>query len=137
MKPPFLWRGLCLNSRVSMIVVCVFLYRSYNEVRIPCSINLSVKSSTSTIDAKFVEGDLETTGCMYVCFIHTAMSHASFILCQFWWPYFLRWGPLQQNGYGVVLQIGRILVRFQMVSLEFFIDVILLIALWPWGRQTL
>jgi len=32
-----------------------------------------------------------------------------------------------------VLQIGRSLVRSQMVSLEFFIDVILPIALWPWG----
>ena len=31
-----------------------------------------------------------------------------------------------------VLQIGRSLVRFQMVSLEFFIDIILPIALWPW-----
>jgi len=30
-----------------------------------------------------------------------------------------------------VLQIGRSLVRFQMVSLEFFIDIILPIALWP------
>jgi len=33
-----------------------------------------------------------------------------------------------------VLQIGRSLVRFQMVSLEFFIDIILPTALWPWGR---
>ena len=30
-----------------------------------------------------------------------------------------------------VLLIGRSLVRFQMVSLEFFIDIILPIALWP------
>ena len=32
-----------------------------------------------------------------------------------------------------VLQIGRSLVRFQVVSLGFFIDTILPIALWPWG----
>jgi len=36
----------------------------------------------------------------------------------------------------VSLQIGRSLVRFQMVSLEFFIDIILPIALRPWGRPT-
>ena len=33
--------------------------------------------------------------------------------------------------------IGRSLVRFQMVSLEFFIDIIFPIALRPWGRLSL
>ena len=42
-----------------------------------------------------------------------------------------------RRGTGAVLQIGRSLVRFQMVSLEFFIDIILPIALWPWGRLSL
>jgi hypothetical protein len=31
------------------------------------------------------------------------------------------------------LQAARSRVRFPIVSLEFFIDVILLAALWPWG----
>ena len=36
-----------------------------------------------------------------------------------------------------MLQIGRSLVWFQMVSLEFFIDIIFTIALWPCGRLSL
>jgi len=35
------------------------------------------------------------------------------------------------------IQTRRSLVRFQMVSLEFFIDIIFPIALWPWGRLSL
>ena len=40
-------------------------------------------------------------------------------------------------GWGTALQAGRSWVRFQMVSLEFFVDVILPAALWPWGRFSL
>jgi hypothetical protein len=32
-----------------------------------------------------------------------------------------------------VLQAGRSRVRFPIMSLEFFIDIILLPAVWPWG----
>ena len=38
---------------------------------------------------------------------------------------------------GTALQVGRSRVRFPMVPLEFFIDIILLAALWPWGRLSL
>ena len=36
-------------------------------------------------------------------------------------------------GCGTALQVGRSRVRLPMVSLGFFIDIILLAALWPWG----
>ena len=42
-------------------------------------------------------------------------------------------GPRWHNGYGAVLQIGRSLVQFQMVSLKFFIDIILPITLMALG----
>jgi len=40
-------------------------------------------------------------------------------------------------GHAVGLQTGRSRVRFPVVLLEFFIDIILSAALWPWGRLSL
>ena len=40
-------------------------------------------------------------------------------------------------GRGTALQDGGSRVRSPMVSLEFFIDIILPAALWPWGRLNL
>jgi len=40
-------------------------------------------------------------------------------------------------GWGTTLHAGRSRVRFPMVSLEFFIDINLPAALWPWGWLSL
>ena len=40
-------------------------------------------------------------------------------------------------GWGTALQAGRSRVRFLMISLEFFIDIILPAMLWPWGTLNL
>ena len=42
-------------------------------------------------------------------------------------------GMWWHRGRGTALQTRRSLVRFLMVSLEFFIDIILPGTLWPWG----
>ena len=36
-------------------------------------------------------------------------------------------------GCRTVLQVGRSRVRFPMVSLEFFVDIVIPAAIWPWG----
>jgi hypothetical protein len=41
------------------------------------------------------------------------------------------------SGWGTALQTGRSRVRFPMMSLDFFIDITLPVALWPWGRLSL
>jgi hypothetical protein len=46
------------------------------------------------------------------------------------WDFSLTWSFWLQYGPGV----GSVPVRFRMGSLGFFIDLILLTAIWPWSR---
>jgi hypothetical protein len=44
------------------------------------------------------------------------------------------WGHMVVQLVEALLQAGRLRVQFLMVSLEFFINIILPAAQWPWGR---
>jgi hypothetical protein len=46
-------------------------------------------------------------------------------------------GTRWRSAWGIALQTGRSWDRFPMVSLEFFIDIILPTALWSWGGLSL
>jgi len=52
-----------------------------------------------------------------------------------------RWGGgagvRRWRGWGRWLKIGRWRFGFKRVPLEIFIDIIIPIALWPWGRLSL
>jgi hypothetical protein len=79
---------------------------------------------------KVLKSESDTLGTLNVC------PELSRVCCtEVYGSYPVKCGG--RGGTGAALQIGRSLVRFQMVSLEFFIDTILPIALWPWGRLSL
>jgi hypothetical protein len=51
----------------------------------------------------------------------------------YWYCRGMQW----HSGWGTARQTGRSRVRLLMVPLEFFIDIILLVTLWLWGRLSL
>ena len=55
------------------------------------------------------------------------------ILLIIYLRYSLRRGAGWISGQGTTLRTGRSRVPFPLVSLEFFSDIILPVALWPWG----
>ena len=74
----------------------------------------------------------------------TVCHHVSNGLYKIWsgnflksWTWSARGGSFAWGWLSTALQVGRSRVRFPKVSLEFFIDVILPAALWPWGWLSL
>ena len=93
--------------------------------------------SQRLLQKHFVVGDLERAGCKFVWFIRTAMSHACFIICRFCWPYLLRWGTAIALCLRCCATNRKVAGSIPEASLELFIDVILLIALWSLSRLRL
>jgi hypothetical protein len=65
----------------------------------------------------------------------TVQRYRSVVRLTFVTEYKNEWGHAAGGavGCGTALRAGRSQVRFPMVSLEFFIHIILPAALWPWG----
>ena len=74
---------------------------------------------------------------MYVSFIPTEMSHACLIICRFRWPYLLRWGTAVPQWLRCCASNRKVAGSIPEVSLELFVDVILLITLWPLSQLSL
>ena len=86
---------------------------------------------------------IEPATCQFVaqCLNHYATARPSFvnILNKSYWRTtdYIQFYSFIPDGINVVcntLHTGGSRVLFPMVSLEFFSDIILLVALWPWGR---
>ena len=80
------------------------------------------------------------------CCVLGAVTGCSYLLCVSHPIYVIHHGQLLAGlhkrqrarggavGSGTALQAGRSRVLFPVVTLKFFIDIILPAALWPWGR---
>ena len=102
-----------------------------------CTTSLTVTFplfSTMRVPGVFVKNTnwsvfLVKTGCV-LCSVFC-------VLCSVWGRDAVSGARRGAVGWGTALQAGRSRVRFSMVSLNFFIDIILPAALWPWGWLSL
>jgi hypothetical protein len=77
---------------------------------------------------------------LYLQILHhscTEVQKRQILESKFWVPTQTWRGRSGAVGWGTTLQTGKSRVRFPMVLLEFFIGIILSVALWPWGRLSL
>ena len=85
---------------------------------------------------KFRQFLLFPSSCLWGCERVWVSEWVCVCICIYIYIY-IYGGARWRSGWGTTLQTGRSGVRFPMVSLEFFSDIILPVALWPWGRPSL
>jgi len=128
---------------VSVVNVFLFVFSPYSTV--PDFI-VSKQSVRITIFLLLFCGPLPHPSCFTrpdafsdTIFLSTSCCYRWLLLTTFNSRYV--WTLLEARGsaggWGTALQVGRSRVRFPMMSLEFFIDIILPAALWLWGWLSL
>ena len=76
-----------------------------------------------------------TASCM--CMLMLWFCYELVLIGYFFWKGAMYCLTVKLNSFELTTIELLSLVRFPMVSLEFFIDIILLIAQWPWGQLNL
>jgi hypothetical protein len=113
---------------------------------VPHKSQISCPEIFSFLKFPFTTDRYNTPVCVYVLLPRfKSVQNASIMGCDFRPPkcfvltliHWIVWRSRTKQGtwwrIWVRLQTGRSRVRFPIVSLEFFIDIILPAALWPWG----
>ena len=107
-----------------------------HQARVFFLIHKFSRYGTSTLIVAFTAAHREVTKIFVLCFFKKVynLKHFPHNDCLLMLSSF---HAFRSNFWGTALQVGRSRVRFPMMSLEFFIDLILPAALWPWGRLSL
>jgi len=128
----FVQRHVCLI--ISVLFLCFIdrasLYKLFQIKPTRCTLLLSIFISSSLHVSGNCVPIIKRTYCIYATLVFSLCVGGSL----FCW---LGWDCGGAVGWGTALQVGRSRVRFPIVSMEFLIDIILPVALWPWGWLTL